>query len=325
MTVIFLLDYDMGLKFCKYTCLGNYFIVFDLPADFPCVADLARWAADENSGIGAETVIIIGTNETAAARVTTVRFFEPNGDEFLICGNGLLSVSRHLYDKNQCRTNYVQVYHPDGTSSAVRLRCSESDGLCEARLCYDEADAVRFIRHWTEVPRVYDLIHINFHVPGIASQIGGFLVYNGEPHLVLLDPAGSVTDPWMSVSTLDYPGGQSGFLACVGDYLNRLDRSLFPSGVNVSLAMVRDHRTFDYRTYERGLFRETLACGTGAAAVATVADHAIGSCGRRWTARPMGAASHPAFYNEAHITVRGRTIVSRPRLIFSGEAMGAFR
>jgi len=64
-------------------------------------------------------------------------------------------------------------------------------------------------------------------------------------------------------------------LAKVGDYVGRLT-DVFPEGANVNLCQRIDGRTVRIRTYERGKFKETLACGTGSAASAYVAKSVFG-------------------------------------------------
>jgi diaminopimelate epimerase len=58
----------------------------------------------------------------------------------------------------------------------------------------------------------------------------------------------------------------------IGNYLNREYKHLFPAGINVNF--VREDKSsgaLEYRCFERGIYRETLACGTGALAVSFVA------------------------------------------------------
>jgi diaminopimelate epimerase len=64
-----------------------------------------------------------------------------------------------------------------------------------------------------------------------------------------------------------------------GDFLEKCfaaanqDSKLFPKGVNVSGVQVLPNNTFLIRTYERGVGRETGACGTGATAAALAVSH----------------------------------------------------
>jgi len=60
----------------------------------------------------------------------------------------------------------------------------------------------------------------------------------------------------------------------IGTFLNDQFRGYFPAGININFARIdSDHNTVEYRCFERGIYRETLACGTGAIAVAVVAKH----------------------------------------------------
>jgi len=59
----------------------------------------------------------------------------------------------------------------------------------------------------------------------------------------------------------------------IGCYLNTKCEDIFPSGINVNFVHVDEAANeVQYRCFERGINRETLACGTGALAVAYIAS-----------------------------------------------------
>lgn len=64
-------------------------------------------------------------------------------------------------------------------------------------------------------------------------------------------------------------------LATIGPFL-RYHEHFQPAGTNVNIAQLGNDGALYIRTYERGVEAETLACGTGAAAVALIASQKYG-------------------------------------------------
>jgi diaminopimelate epimerase len=309
----------MDLPFHKYTCLGNHFVVFDfsLSVQIPPLPDLARWAADQTCGVGADGVITVEPGRDGA-NTPVVRFFEPSGDEFLMCGNGLLCICLHFHLNRGGSEAHVHISSFSGRKLKVKLSYQYLHNTCEASLDYDPTDARHFVNGCTSLTNEGEPFDIQLDIPALGLPLHGFVTFTGEPHLIIFEAR--EWESWAGVSRerISSFGGSSAFLRMVGDYLNQHDRSFFPLGINVNLAVLHPHGRFEYRTYERGLFRETLACGTGAAAVAAVADHLLGVGEQRWIAYPQGALSHPVFKEHAQITVQGKCLSSRPRLVFRG-------
>jgi diaminopimelate epimerase len=81
----------------------------------------------------------------------------------------------------------------------------------------------------------------------------GSIVDTGEPHIVVF------TDDLASVPMVQ-----------VGERVNS-DKERFPKSVNINYVQVEGPHRIRIRTYERGVFNETLACGTGATACGCVA------------------------------------------------------
>lgn len=87
-----------------------------------------------------------------------------------------------------------------------------------------------------------------------------YVVDTGVPHAVLFVP---------DVDTVVFPSEAQKI---------RFDPRFAPHGVNVNFASLRDDMLY-VRTYERGVEGETLACGTGAAAAAFIAQQHYGKNG----------------------------------------------
>ncbi|MBN2069845.1 MAG: diaminopimelate epimerase [Candidatus Krumholzibacteriota bacterium] len=88
-----------------------------------------------------------------------------------------------------------------------------------------------------------------------GSDLKPWFAICGVPHAMLLD------------EDVRKIGGER-FLALAR--LIRNDRAFAPEGTNFNLVTVRGRHSLSYRTYERGVEDETLACGTGAVAISVI-------------------------------------------------------
>lgn len=74
----------------------------------------------------------------------------------------------------------------------------------------------------------------------------------------------------------------------------------FEEGTNVNFAKQIDSKTFEVRTYERGVEDETLACGTGATAVAIAAYEAKKTTDNNLVINVLGGSLHISFVKKEH-------------------------
>jgi diaminopimelate epimerase len=92
------------------------------------------------------------------------------------------------------------------------------------------------------------------------------------------------------------------------------EHALFaPDGTNANFARVENDGSLTMRTYERGVEAETLACGTGAAAVAVLA------AAREWIKLPVSVHCAGG-YDLVINSVRGTTtLTGGAEVVFAGE------
>ncbi|HSJ62781.1 MAG TPA: diaminopimelate epimerase [Gemmatimonadaceae bacterium] len=220
-----------GSPFVKMSGSGNDFIFFDVRgADPTPFADPSRIRAlcARGVGVGADGVVLL---ESSARAPYAMRYFNADGSLASLCGNATLCAARLGAE--------LGIIEP--AQAMAGFRFGTGVGEIEARL----VDGVPEIELATPAGLQVDL----------ASQLGlaagerriGF-VEIGVPHIVIL------------VESADRAA-----LDSRGPELRR--HAAFPHGANVNFVS-REGGGWRYRTYERGVENETLACGTGAAACA---------------------------------------------------------
>ncbi len=102
--------------------------------------------------------------------------------------------------------------------------------------------------------------------------------------------------------------------------MNTQYRHLFPMGINVNFACQPDPGSVAHRCYERGINRETLACGTGALAVAYVAQHVLGQRQDVINVLPYLSLLHDAeACIRVHRTPDGWRLNARATFLFEGR------
>lgn len=238
------------MKFTKMHGAGNDYIYFDClggePAD---PAGLAVRLSDRHKGIGGDGIVLICASESADAKM---RMFNADGSEGKMCGNAIRCVGKYLYDRGITdRTEisvetlsgikYLTLFPENGKVARVRVDMGPAE--------FDPA----------KIPVLLD----GKSVIGRTVEVAGgkhtvTCVSMGNPHCVVFE------DP----DTTD--------LGSVGPLFE--NDPLFPERINTEFVKIVGKNTVKMRVWERGS-GETMACGTGACAVAA-ACVALGICGR---------------------------------------------
>lgn len=289
----------MNVPFEKYSSHGNHFVLVD-ETDGAQVADahkpqFVRRCADMPGGIGADSVLFLAPAPRRAGALPSfaARFFEPNGDEFMTCGNGLASIAHHLHRCHGVDEAAVLVELPSRRPRWCRVGRDGGDWRVELR-----PSGVRLRRFAPTTvasggAALVLPVDTALFAPVLRDAAGAALVYTGEPHCVVFDPVDASAP---ETSPGDASERESLLVERIGRHANRALRAHFPFGINVDLAWCHGAGdSLDYTCYERGIERETLACGTGALAVALAARHLGLAAGEVLRLLPRRARRHPRF------------------------------
>jgi diaminopimelate epimerase len=180
-----------------------------------------------------------------------------------MCGNGIRCLAKYVYDRGMTQKTTMQV---ETLAGVLALQLFLSHGVVErVRVKMGEPRLER-----PQIPMrgpAGRVLREPLIVDGTTFEVTA--VSMGNPHCVVF-----VDDP----QTFD-----------VASWGPRFEHHpAFPEGVNTEFVQVLDAQTFSMRVWERGS-GETLACGTGASAVA-VACHLTGRTGRRVTGHLRGGS-----------------------------------
>jgi len=146
----------MKQAFWKMHGAGNDFILLDdRQAQFPCAdATLIRRLCDRHTGIGSEGFLLIQPSSRAHFRM---RFFNPDGAEVGMCGNGARCIARLAHDLGIAPAHMqietaAGILESDVLSDAVRLQLpAPIDCRCHQTLALDN-QAIRYHTINTGVP-----------------------------------------------------------------------------------------------------------------------------------------------------------------------------
>jgi len=240
------------MKFVKMHGAGNdYVYVNGFETTLSDPAALARAVSDRHFGVGSDGLILILPSTRADVRM---RMFNADGSEAEMCGNGVRCVAKFARDHGLVAKDAISVETGDGIKQ-LQLFTNAAGKVDRVRVAMGRPRLTRAEIPMTGDPRTR-VIDETLTVLDRTLQIT--CVSMGNPHCVIFVDR---------VET--FP---------VAEYGPAIEtHPLFPRRTNVEFVEVLSRGEVRQRTWERGA-GETLACGTGAAAV-TVAGVLTGRTG----------------------------------------------
>lgn len=238
------------IPFVKMHGLGNDFVMVDSrKKPTPGLKRKAKAICDRRFGIGCDQLIEILPSKKADWRM---RIFNADGSEVEMCGNGIRAFAKYLWDRKDKKIMKNGAITVETLAGIIRP-VMKKNGMVEVDMGEPVLDG-------RSVPTIFD-----GQVKDKALKAGGenysiTAVSMGNPHCVIF------TD---DVDKVNLEGE--------GPLLER--HEAFPNRTNVEFVQVVSKSRVKARVWERGS-GITLACGTGACAVA-VASALHGKTGRK--------------------------------------------
>ncbi|MCI8369707.1 MAG: diaminopimelate epimerase [Clostridia bacterium] len=239
------------MKFYKMHGIGNDYIYFDcFKTPVPNPSELAIRLSDRHFSIGGDGVILLCPSNVADCKM---RMFNADGSEGKMCGNGVRCVGKLAHDLGYVNGNICRVETLSGIKT-LEFTFDENGKVESAKVDMGAAEL-----NGEKIPSAFR----GEKVVGAPLEVGGrqysvTLVSMGNPHCVTFEDPDAVDLEKTGKLFENHPA--------------------FPERINTEFVKVIRRNELKMRVWERGS-GETLACGTGACAVA-VAATLNGYCGK---------------------------------------------
>ena len=283
------------MKFTKMHGCGNDYVYVDCTKEvIPNISETAIRVSDRHFGIGSDGLILIKASDVADFEMD---MYNADGSRGKMCGNGIRCVAKYVYDHGLTDKTTITVNTPSGVKT---LKLTVEDGkVSKVRVDMGEPELIP-----AQVPvkasvlgladdRREAIVAEPLEIKGRSYDIT--CVSMGNPHCIT----------FIEEDVRDFP------LEAVGPVFEK--HELFPERVNTEFINVIDKDHLRMRVWERGS-GETLACGTGACAVA-VASYLNGFTGRSVDIELLGGHLEVVYDEKTnHVFMTGPATE-----VFSGE------
>jgi diaminopimelate epimerase len=229
---------------------GNDYIYIDcFSQNVQNAKDLSKKLSDRHFGIGADGIVLIKPSVSADCFMD---IYNADGSRAQMCGNAVRCTAKYIYD-NKMKNSTILV---ETLSGIKTVEIIEKDGIVVG----GRINMGKPILNGHQIPTRYGTSIVKDEKININSKDYEITcVSMGNPHCVVF---------CNDIEKLD--------LNTIGPIFER--HEMFPERINTEFVEILDKNYLKMRVWERGS-GETLACGTGACAVA-VASVMNGICSK---------------------------------------------
>ncbi len=228
------------LPFTKRHGAGNDFVVLDgLAQELPPLEELAAPIADRHTGVGFDQMLVVRPSSTADFRM---EIFNADGSQVEMCANGIRAFFLYLREAGHTSADEVRVE----TLSGVVVPRWAGEGRVTVDMGLPVLAPAKIPTTLGDAGSDGPVLDVALEVNGSTLTVSSISM--GNPHCIVI------------VDDVDaHPVHE------IGPLIEH--HEVFPNRVNVEFIEIVSRERIRQRTWERGT-GETLACGSGACAVA---------------------------------------------------------
>ncbi len=263
------------IPFLKLNGAGNDFVLIDRSETSVAITPaLAARFLDRHFGVGGDQLIILTPGNSV--RRPKLEFLNADGSRAEMCGNGTRAAALYLKEFKGIRKDFE--FETQSRIVSVKL---QGKAIC--------VDMGQPIWDGPRIPVQSKGVVLNHPLRVDGSKFFVNAVSMGNPHCVIIVK-----------NVEDFP------VSIIGPKLEH--HPLFPKRVNVEFVQLLASNRVRVRVWERGT-GETLACGSGACAVAAVLGRQ-GKAGRALTQDWQGGLLKTTLENDGNIHLSGPAEIS---------------
>lgn len=239
------------MEFTKMHGIGNDYVYIDARNQSANWSEVAKTVSDRHFGIGGDGLILIHDSDKADLRM---QMFNSDGSEGEMCGNGIRCFVKLAVEKNMLHSKpeSVSVETPAGILNVVPQYNGDSVSGCTVNMglpiLIPSQVPVSLDSEWNNSDMILDYPFNDF-----GQNLKMAFVSMGNPHAICF-----IEEP-----VDEFP------LTEIGPKIET--HPIFPNRVNFEIVNIISPNEMKMRVWERGS-GITLACGTGACAVAVAAN-----------------------------------------------------
>ena len=166
-----------SVRFTKMHGAGNDYIYVDtLLYNVPAPEAAAKAWSSRHTGIGSDGLVLIGAPSDASKADYSMRIFNADGSEAMMCGNASRCIGKYLYEKGLCTKTEIRLETKSGVKTLVLHLDTHNGSSTVASVTVD------MLEPQFDVPVQFTGVAPTLDIAGSGQAL---FVSMGNPHYVI--------------------------------------------------------------------------------------------------------------------------------------------